>query len=269
MDNWQEGDVESDGLKVHFYRTGNGSKPALVLAHGFTDNGLCWLRTAQKLESQFDIVMVDARNHGQSDSGTATLADLAGDLANLIRKLGLARPADMGHSVGASVVAALAAGYPDLVSRIVLEDPPWTLGEKILSDEKTKRRAEGFRQHIKSLAEVSEAQIIKEGRAQHPTWHPDEFPVWALSNHQVRGEAMERLDLGNWREPVPLIQCPTLLVYAAGSKDGIVSHELARELGLMNPRIQACHIDGAGHNLRREQFDKFINAVTPFLSEDL
>ena len=37
---WPEGTVEANGQQLHYYRTG-GDKPQLVLAHGFTDNGLC------------------------------------------------------------------------------------------------------------------------------------------------------------------------------------------------------------------------------------
>ena len=126
MHAWTEGDFDSNGVNVHFYRTGQGQKPPLVLAHGLTDNGLCWTRTARVLEADFDVVMVDARNHGRSGRGPAGLNALAGDMARLVSHLGFDQPAAMGHSVGASVVAGLAALHPALVSRIVLEDPPWT-----------------------------------------------------------------------------------------------------------------------------------------------
>ena len=44
---WSEGDVDADGLTIHYTRTGDGDQPALVLAHGFSDNGLCWRRVAE------------------------------------------------------------------------------------------------------------------------------------------------------------------------------------------------------------------------------
>jgi len=112
MHEWTEGDVDSNGVNIHFYRTGQGGKPPLLLAHGLTDNGLCWARVASALQSSFDVVMVDARNHGLSDRAPAGLKELASDMAAVISQLGLGTAAVMGHSVGASIAASLAAHYP-------------------------------------------------------------------------------------------------------------------------------------------------------------
>ena len=81
MQDWQQGDISSNGIRIHYYRTGGVDKPPLILAHGFTDNGLCWTRTAEALMSEFDVVMVDARNHGLSGAGPADVGSLAADLA--------------------------------------------------------------------------------------------------------------------------------------------------------------------------------------------
>ena len=39
---WTSGDVKANGITLHYYRTGNGTLPPVVLSHGYTDNGLCW-----------------------------------------------------------------------------------------------------------------------------------------------------------------------------------------------------------------------------------
>ena len=59
---WQEGELDANGVRIHYYRRGVGR--ALVLAHGMTDNGKCWSRLATVLEDRFDIVAYDARYHG-------------------------------------------------------------------------------------------------------------------------------------------------------------------------------------------------------------
>src|SRR6516165_1550716 len=99
---WLSGDVQTNGIRMHYYRTG-GNKPQLVLSHGATDDGLCWSRVAQALESDYDVVMPDARGHGLTDAPAQgyTAADHAADLAGLIEALGLERPAIGGHSMGA------------------------------------------------------------------------------------------------------------------------------------------------------------------------
>ena len=65
MNDWQSGFVDANGLRLHYTRTG-GDGPPVVLAHGVTDSGLCWARVAKALSPDFDVIMVDARGHGQS-----------------------------------------------------------------------------------------------------------------------------------------------------------------------------------------------------------
>jgi hypothetical protein len=56
MSNWFSGDVDANGVRIHYYRTG-GEKPPLVLSHGATDSGRCWTRVARDLESDYDVIM--------------------------------------------------------------------------------------------------------------------------------------------------------------------------------------------------------------------
>ena len=119
---WAEGDIEAGNARVHYYRTGLGEQPPVVLAHGFSDNGLCWRRMAQALEADFDVVMVDARNHGRSTTAAVGVSKMADDLAAVVVGLALQRPTVVGHSIGAATAAEMAAGIRisqrDLSSRI-------------------------------------------------------------------------------------------------------------------------------------------------------
>ena len=63
MPQWQEGYVQSNGIRLHYTRT-DGDKAPMVLVHGLTDNGLAWTRFANVLQATYDLVMVDARGHG-------------------------------------------------------------------------------------------------------------------------------------------------------------------------------------------------------------
>jgi pimeloyl-ACP methyl ester carboxylesterase len=267
MKDLSEGDVDSEGVNVHYYRTGSGDKPALILAHGLTDNGLCWTRLAKELEERFDIVMVDARNHGGSGVAKAGRKELAGDMAQVITELGLDQPAAIGHSVGAGVVASLAADHPHLVSRIVLEDPPWFSGQAVDDEAKTRKRRAAFREHMEQMAAMTLTQISDFGKELSPTWADEEFPAWAASKKQVSPEAMDNLDLGHWMETVPRVQCPALLVYADAECGGIVNQDLVSLVQAENSRIKSHQIADAGHNIRREQFGEYVDVIKRFLDE--
>ncbi len=261
---WQQGDVRCDGVDIHYYRTG-GDKPQVVLCHGLTDNGMCWQRLAAQLEVDFDLIMLDARNHGLSGAGSASLQELVADVAAVIRALNLDKPAAIGHSVGAAVVAGLAAFHLDLVSRIVLEDPPWRVKTAPTSQRRDQKSRAAFAKWVEGLADLPREQVIAEAAKQYPDWHEDDLPAWADSKVQIRLESMQSLDLGDWQEIVPQIQCPALLVYAEAELGGIVTAEIAAQVSALNSRFDASAIAGAGHNIRRERFDAFSSAVATYL----
>src|SRR5436190_11655158 len=85
VNDWQSGFADANGLRLHFTRTG-GDKPPVVLAHGVTDSGLCWAPVAKVLAPDYDVIMVDARGHGQSEETPDGYdpASQADDLAGLI-----------------------------------------------------------------------------------------------------------------------------------------------------------------------------------------
>ena len=88
------------GLKLHYTRTG-GNRPALVLAHGFSDDGLCWTRFAEALEETYEVIMVDAYGHGRSGERETPYGPVeqAADLVGVIKGLGLERPLILGNVV--------------------------------------------------------------------------------------------------------------------------------------------------------------------------
>jgi pimeloyl-ACP methyl ester carboxylesterase len=122
---WTDGYVMSNGIRIHYWRTGGTGKPALVLAHGSSDDALCWTNLATVFQDRYDIIMFDARGHGLSDPPTeADAADVqVEDLAGLIKALKLDKPILMGHSMGSASVAHFAAKYPDVPRAVILEDP--------------------------------------------------------------------------------------------------------------------------------------------------
>jgi len=276
MSNWSSGDVTANGINIHYYRTG-GDKPPLVLAHGFSDNGLCWTRAAQVLERDYDVIMADARGHGLSDAPEEGYSseDMAADLAGLIQALDLDKPAIMGHSMGASTVAATVVGYPELISAAILEDPPWfdenspwNRGRANLSEEERKAQAEKRMAEALETKSKSKAEIIAGGRERSPTWDEVEWSPWADAKQQMSTNILGRMTITRkpWQEIASAISLPTLLLTADPDK-AIVTPEIAAQAQAMNENIQWVRIEGAGHNIRREQFEAFLQAVTSFLAQ--
>jgi N-formylmaleamate deformylase len=267
MPKWTDGYVTSNGFRMHYYHTG-GDKPALVLSHGMTDDGLCWTRLARALEADYDVIMPDSRGHGRSEMppGEFTWEDLADDLAGLIRGLGLSKPIVGGHSLGGATANYLAANHASLVSRVFLEDPPfWPV-------EPTPEQRASFTADMRSRAaarlKLTYDQIVAEGRGENPGWAVEEFDPWADAKQRVRVEAVgigSILDKQTWREALSKITCPALLITSDPERGGIVTPEIAAEARRLLPALRVARMSGAGHNIRREAFDAYVTAVREFL----
>src|SRR4030042_244443 len=103
MNEWVEGDVIANGIRIHYTRAGVPRGPELVLLHGYSDNGRCWTPVAQALESGYDIIMIDARGHGLSEAPEGSYAAdvMADDVRGVCDALELELPVLIGHSMGA------------------------------------------------------------------------------------------------------------------------------------------------------------------------
>lgn len=270
MTSWQTGDVRVHGLRIHYTRTGGAGYP-LVLAHGFSDDGLCWTPVTRALEAMFDVVMVDARGHGRSDapdSGYGPL-DHAGDLAGVITALELHRPFILGHSMGAMTVLTLAGIRPDLVGGILLEDPPpWWEAENLSAAAADNDRWEGMRAWVSGLKRQTRDELIAAQRAATPAWSDDELGPWADAKHRLSINVINRnapTDV-EWGTILRRVTCPTLLITADPALGALVTPENVQTLRQFIPHLHVAHIPDAGHSIRRDQFDRYLTVVRDFLA---
>ena len=71
----------------------------------------------------------------------------------------------------------------------------------------------------------------------------------------------------DWPALVRGITCPALLITADPARGAIVSAADAAALQALVPQLRMAHIAGAGHSIRRDQFDRYMQVVRGFLSE--
>jgi pimeloyl-ACP methyl ester carboxylesterase len=266
---WLQSDVKLDNMTMHYTRTG-GDKPPLVLAHGFSDHGLCWLPVAQILAADYDVILPDACGHGLSSrvQPGETVNNRAADLAAFITVLELNRPVVGGHSMGGLTASVVGAHHPELTRALILEDPAWIdrrPGQPPMTQENNP-----WIKSLQGYASQSLEEVIAKCRAANPLWPEIELQPWAESKKQldlnvfkVRDSLLE-LD---WKEIARKIGVPTLLITGDVQKGGIISPENAQKACEMNPLIRVAHIDGVGHSVRRENFSAFMTAVKAFLKD--
>jgi pimeloyl-ACP methyl ester carboxylesterase len=216
--------------------------------------------------------MVDARGHGKSEETTAGYdpASQAADLAGLIAALELKRPAVLGHSMGAATALVLAGTYPDVPGSILLEDPPSWWTEWYETPEAGDRVAQ-MRATLEARKQMSRADLIAEQRQQFPEWSDDELEPWADAKHAVSLHVASVFNRSNpkavdWPATLRRITCPALLITADPELGGIVTDKTAQELKALVPQLEVVHIPQAGHSIRRDQFDRYMEVSQRFLA---
>ncbi len=269
-EDWQTGYIEANGLRLHYTRT-DGDKPPIVLAHGVTDAGPCWSAVAEALAPDYDAIMVDARGHGHSDAPQRGYgpAEQAEDLAGVIAGLELDQPAILGHSMGAATTLVLAGTYPDLPGAILLEDPPaWWTGRP--STPAADERRVVMRDRAVRLNSKTREALIADQRVEQPGWSDRELEPWADAKHRFSPNVLSVFEQDNstnvdWPVVMRRITCPALLITADPSRGGIVTSDSAAALKALVPHLEIAHVPEAGHNIRRDQFVRYMDVVRRFL----
>jgi pimeloyl-ACP methyl ester carboxylesterase len=107
--------------KLHTTILGKGA-PLLIL-HGFLGMSDNWKTLGTKLAENFQVHLIDQRNHGRSfHSDEFDNELLVEDLHNYISNNNLQKVNLLGHSMGGKVAMLFAVTYPDLVDKLIVAD---------------------------------------------------------------------------------------------------------------------------------------------------
>jgi haloacetate dehalogenase len=106
-----------------------GTGPPVLLLHGYPQTHVMWHRVAPRLAERFTVVCSDLRGYGDSGKPPSNESHepyskrvMARDQVELMRTLGFARFAVVGHDRGARVARRLALDHPDAVTRLGVLD---------------------------------------------------------------------------------------------------------------------------------------------------
>ena len=115
----------TNGTSISYLERKGGDAP-LVLLHGITDSAKTYEPLAARIDDRFKVFALDFRGHGESDNpdGPYHTDAYADDVRHFIREV-IGSPVLLeGHSLGGAVSVQVGATAPDLVTGLILEDPP-------------------------------------------------------------------------------------------------------------------------------------------------
>jgi N-formylmaleamate deformylase len=259
---WIDGFCDVSGVRIHYLRTG-GVKPPVVLLHGLMGSGACWTPLARALEWEFDVVMPDARGHGDSSAphDGYRYDDHVSDVMGLIRGLELSRPVLIGHSMGGMTAAMLATRSSGILRGLILVDPTFLSSER----QREVRDSDVADQHRRALG-LQKSELVEQAHARHPHRPRELIELQAEARLKTSMAAFDVLTPPNpeYRDLVNAIDVPSLLVIGDSP---VVTFEMAMQMRSLNPRVRIEQVENAGHGLPFEQPERLRELVVPFLRE--
>jgi 2-succinyl-6-hydroxy-2,4-cyclohexadiene-1-carboxylate synthase len=242
-----------------------GKGPRAVLVHGFTQTHETWLDVIDPLKEKFEVIAIDAPNHGDScdislnlESGARAIGEVGGNATYI------------GYSLGGRFCLTLALAEPQKVSRLVListtagiEDKELRL-ERIKSDEELARRIEQI--GVSQFVDEWLSQPLFAGLNAETNQHAVRIKNTAIglsSSLRLCGAGRQQPTWSRLKE----LTMPVLVI--AGAKDEKyrgLAERLVSEIG-SNATLEI--IENSGHTPHLDQPQFFNELLSDFLSKYL
>lgn len=265
--------VEANGMQLHYLDWGNADKPKMLLLHGGAQSAHSWDFFCLSLRTDFHIVAVDQRGHGDSDWSDAGEYDTkfhVADLNSFSDAIGYDSFILIGLSMGGRNAYSFAAKYPEKVDRLIIID----VGPDI--------QAEG-RRHIQEFLEGTETfesfdWLVERVKRFNPRRPEKQIRGSLINNlkqmedgrwtwkHDRRGGI--RRDRGGemneaaWQD-LANVQASTLVV--RGAESNILSLQTATKMSRTIAQSRLVEVPKAGHLVQGDNPVEFEQVVRDFL----
>jgi pimeloyl-ACP methyl ester carboxylesterase len=251
-------------LSVHVKVAGQG--PPLVFFHALS--GLAWEPFLDRLAAGHTVYAPEHPGTSPGDpraiDEVQTFWELLLGYEELIRALGLERPAAVGQSYGGMVAADLAATFPGLFSRLVLLSPLglWRDDAPIPLAEMVSGPAERLPEYLFAHPEGPAARALT-ALPDDPGLIPAAIAQRAWNTGCTTKFGWPVPDLGLSRR-LHRVAVPALVVW--GRQDALVPVGYAEEFGRRITGSQIEVVDDCGHLVQADQPEAVWAAVSKFLT---
>jgi pimeloyl-ACP methyl ester carboxylesterase len=263
-----------NGVRLHFLEAGDATAPTICFLHGGAAHAHWFDGVIAGFTRGFHVVCLDQRGHGESawaKPPAYATEDFAADLAALMDRLGLARMALVGHSMGGHNAMGFSAWHPERVSALVVVDSRPALP----ADRMERMRERGQRPprlHPTLEQAVASFRLLPRDTIADPALLAHLARIGLLA---VDGGFKYRFDPACYaaRKPVdcwPLLEritAPALIV--RGEHSPILPPDMAARLRDGIAKAQLVEIPGAYHHLTLDAPGPFGRALADFLGRAL
>src|SRR5437764_671458 len=128
---------------------------------------------------------------------------------------------------------------------------------------------------IRSVKAMSPAERHAHADAERPQYDSETRHNWIDIKAQFNLAVLDAAPAGAmrtappWRDTVKAITCPILLVTGDPARGGIVTAAAAEEAKRLNPKLRVANIPDVGHNIHRDNYPPYREAIAAYLREIL
>lgn len=260
--------TQVNGITLAYNDQGSGLP--IIFLHAFPLNRTMWTEQEKAFSSQFRVVTIDLRGHGESDAPLwrYTLDQAADDVIGLLDHLSIREAVFVGLSMGGYILFALYQKYADRVKGLVLAD---TRAQADMAEGKEARfqmAQTAYQKGPSAIADIMIPKLLspttvqaKPGLARH---------VRAMiEGNQISGIAGDLMAMAERPDSVTLLKhitCPTQII--VGELDLPTPPSDAKLMADLIPNARLAIIPAAAHLSNLEKPDTFNNTVREFVGNE-
>lgn len=259
--------VQVNGVTLAYGDRGTGLP--LVFLHAFPLNRSMWTAQEQALSSQFRVVTVDLRGHGESDAPLwrYTIDQAADDVRALLDHLSIQQAVFVGLSMGGYILFAFYRSYADRVKGLVLADTKAQADTAEGREGRFQMAQTAYKNGPSAIADIMLPKLLSPASI---NTNPDLVRTVRamIEGNQISGIAGDLMAMAERSDSIPLLKqiaCPTQII--VGELDQATPPPDATLMADQIPGARLAVIPGAAHLANLEQPDRFTQIVRSFADE--
>lgn len=252
-------------MKLNYKKVGEGTP--LIILHGLFGSLDNWMSIAKELSADFEVYLVDERNHGQSPHASEFSYELmAEDLYEFIQEHNIINPIVLGHSMGGKTAMQFTMNYPELLSKLIVVDiapKSYPIHHRQIIDgllaldfDVIKTRLEADAELSKHIGDLSVRQFL----LKNLYWVEQGRLAWRF-NLPVINENIDIVGVG--LNSVTEFSKPTLFV--RGELSNYVLDTDFENIKSIFPKAEVVTVSRSGHWVHAENSTEFLSFVKSFL----
>jgi pimeloyl-ACP methyl ester carboxylesterase len=255
-----------NGITLAF--TDQGTGHPLVFLHAFPLNRTMWVEQEEALSSQFRVITIDLRGHGESDAPLwrYTLGQAADDVCGLLDYLSIRQAVFVGLSMGGYILFAFYREYAERIRGLVLADTRAQADTEEGKQARFEMAQIAYKQGASAVADIMIPKLLSPA-----TIHTKPELVrrvrTMIEGNQVTGIGGDLMAMAERPDSIPLLKqmtCPAQII--VGELDLPTPPSDAKLMADQIPGAHLAIIPGAAHLSNLEQPGLFNETLSSFVA---